>query len=959
MNFTYLLVRLVLIFLLLSVTNLAYGQLTNQLVAHYPFNDGTATDEIGNVDGIMVNVIPTSDRFGNANHALDFAQSLSRIGFGDNFNYFSIADGSFSFSLWIQSTLAGNELFITKYGNNSCNPSENQREFFLRINPANKIEIVYYSNPNSSSYRSVQSTTTINDTCWHHVVINYNGAIDSNNGLSRIEMFIDDNPEQVSFALPSTGSLGNILNTTSHLSMGMSLDSEGQACDHDFRGKLDDVRFYSRLLTENEVGLLYREPNPVLGQGSPVTAVFQITNDTICEGDCTSFLSLESNCSTTWDWSFEQAQQENSDLQNPMNICFNTVGTHQVMLIADIGFAADTTVQFITVVPAPQANLGSDMGLCANSSFVLNVGSQDSATYLWQNGSTDSTFLVTQAGTYSVSVTTGCGQATDQVTITSFDVIALALPNDTLLCDQTEYLINAFDPAATSYLWSDGSTGSNLMVSGSGTYSVSVSNPCSTLSDTITVNFAVQPTRLEQFTFCSGSTVIVNEVEYFAETQLFTTLPGVAGTCDTLLETRIIEIPVPQSVQIDLETCSDNMVVYEGQMLSPGTSTTFTLTAANGCDSTVIVAVSAFYFEQTADYTSCAGDSVLVNGNYYSDAGNYQDTLASVTSACDTLLNFSIAVAPYQTASDTYSVCAGDSILINNSYYTPGNYRDTISSLTGCDTIYEYIVTGLNVPMVAATIDTCPGAVLSYGGQPIPASTTATVSLTAANGCDSLITLTVTPDLTYATALRLAACDGELATYNGTSLAIGDTLDFPFLSTAGCDSIVTVSVVEQNDYGEFLGPDTIVCGLEYFLVSPDTATFWTGGTQSSQLGITATGTYTATFQDALGCVITDDIFVEFPLRGIYLPNAFSPNGDGINDCFQPLFPAGLEFLTYSLTIFNRWGAPVYSSTSPQACWNGTFRGKSAQAGVYVWVLESVNAVCRETDSRSGSVTLVR
>ncbi|MGB3547457.1 MAG: gliding motility-associated C-terminal domain-containing protein [Saprospiraceae bacterium] len=477
--------------------------------------------------------------------------------------------------------------------------------------------------------------------------------------------------------------------------------------------------------------------------------------------------------------------------------------------------------------------------------------------------------------------------------------------------------------------------------------------------DTATTLITVLPqfTITEEFTFCSGSTVIVNEVEYFAETQLFTTLSGVAGTCDTLLETRIIEIPVPQSVQIDLETCSNDMVVYEGQMLSPGTSTTFTLTAANGCDSTVIVAVSAFYFEQTADYTICAGDSVLVSGNYYSDAGNYQDTLASVTSACDTILNFSIAVNPYQTASDTYSVC--DSILINNNYYTPGNYRDTISSLTGCDTIYEYIVTGLNVPMVAATIDTCPGAVLSYGGQPIPAGTTATVSLTAANGCDSLITLTVTPDLTYATALRLAACDGELATYNGTSLAIGDTLDFPFLSTAGCDSIVTVSVVEQNDYGEFLGPDTTVCGLEYFLFSPDTATFWTGGTRSSQLGITATGTYTATFQDALGCVITDDIFVKFPLRDTYLPNAFSPNGDGINDCFQPLFPAGLEFLTYNLTIFNRWGAPVYSSTSPQACWNGTFRGKSAQAGVYVWMLESVNAVCRETDSRSGSVTLVR
>ncbi len=628
------------------------------------------------------------------------------------------------------------------------------------------------------------------------------------------------------------------------------------------------------------------------------------------------------------------------------------------MLIADIGFAADTTIQFITVFPAPVADLGSDMSLCANSSFVFNVGSQDSATYLWQDGSTDSTFLVNQAGTYAVTVTNGCGEATDQVAITSFADIVVELPNDTTICGEEDYLINAFSDAAVSYMWSDGTTNSQLTINSSGTYSVTVSNPCITIADTILINFEAPPTTLDTIPFCQGSSVIFNGVEYFAAAQIFETTPAQVG-CDTLNEFRIVELLAPTQTT-NFSLCSgDTLFINNRAYTQPGTYLD-TVSALVGCDTIKEYLIAAEpNITQTANFSLCSGDTLFINNRAYTQPGTYLDTVSALV-GCDTIKEYLIAAEPEITQTTNFFLCADDTLLINDRFYSqPGIYRDTIAAVTGCDTIHEYTITGLTAIRNSITIDTCPGSSIGYEGQNLSAGTTTEVILTSVQGCDSTVTVTVTPVLILTDSVRLSACGGEFATYNGNELAIGSTDEFTFISTAGCDSVVTVTVVEQNDYGEFLGPDTTVCGLEYFLFSPDTATFWTGGTQSSQLGITATGTYTATFQDALGCVITDDIFVEFPLRDTYLPNAFSPNGDGINDCFQPLFPAGLEFLTYNLTIFNRWGAPVYSSTSPQACWNGTFRGKSAQAGVYVWVLESVNAVCRETDSRSGSVTLVR
>ena len=89
--------------------------------------------------------------------------------------------------------------------------------------------------------------------------------------------------------------------------------------------------------------------------------------------------------------------------------------------------------------------------------------------------------------------------------------------------------------------------------------------------------------------------------------------------------------------------------------------------------------------------------------------------------------------------------------------------------------------------------------------------------------------------------------------------------------------------------------------------------------------------------------------------GFPVANAFTPNGDGHNDCF------GIKYWGYvgdfEMTIFNRWGEKVYDSKDPSGCWNGTFNGQPQPAGAYVYYIRA-HALCGDA-VRKGTVMLIR
>ncbi|MTB53724.1 gliding motility-associated C-terminal domain-containing protein [Lewinella sp. W8] len=78
--------------------------------------------------------------------------------------------------------------------------------------------------------------------------------------------------------------------------------------------------------------------------------------------------------------------------------------------------------------------------------------------------------------------------------------------------------------------------------------------------------------------------------------------------------------------------------------------------------------------------------------------------------------------------------------------------------------------------------------------------------------------------------------------------------------------------------------------------------------------------------------------IENDSLGVYIPNAFSPNEDGVNDDFGPYFRPDLTIEAYQLQVFDRWGVQMFISNDPSDRWNGTYRGEIAEPGAYAYAL---------------------
>ncbi len=120
------------------------------------------------------------------------------------------------------------------------------------------------------------------------------------------------------------------------------------------------------------------------------------------------------------------------------------------------------------------------------------------------------------------------------------------------------------------------------------------------------------------------------------------------------------------------------------------------------------------------------------------------------------------------------------------------------------------------------------------------------------------------------------------------------------------------------------------------------------------------GTYTITLtitNEETGCASTDSsMTVTVSEAALEFPNAFTPNGDGVNDRFMPSFRS---LSKYELTIWNRWGHRVFETKDPSDGWDGTINGKGAAAGTYYFMSTASGYEKGVTFRRKGSVTLVR
>lgn len=131
-----------------------------------------------------------------------------------------------------------------------------------------------------------------------------------------------------------------------------------------------------------------------------------------------------------------------------------------------------------------------------------------------------------------------------------------------------------------------------------------------------------------------------------------------------------------------------------------------------------------------------------------------------------------------------------------------------------------------------------------------------------------------------------------------------------------------------------------------------------GLVNTSSISVNMAGTYTASIIDANGC--TDEATIVFENgceTQLFIPDAFSPNGDGINDNLE-LFGTGVSGITFA--IYNRWGEVIFYTENREESWDGTFQNQDVPTGTYIWkaVYQSIfepNNITEET----GSIVIVR
>jgi len=134
---------------------------------------------------------------------------------------------------------------------------------------------------------------------------------------------------------------------------------------------------------------------------------------------------------------------------------------------------------------------------------------------------------------------------------------------------------------------------------------------------------------------------------------------------------------------------------------------------------------------------------------------------------------------------------------------------------------------------------------------------------------------------------------------------------------------------------------------------------WNDGSSLNFLPITKPGTYSLTVTNVYTCFSTDSFHVTLKCpTNLWLPTAFTPNGDGINDFFLPI---GYNITEFHMKIFNRWGQLVFSTDDADKGWNGYSNGVPAEMGAFVYYVAwaGFQDGVSKGGTLQGNVTLIR
>jgi gliding motility-associated-like protein len=317
------------------------------------------------------------------------------------------------------------------------------------------------------------------------------------------------------------------------------------------------------------------------------------------------------------------------------------------------------------------------------------------------------------------------------------------------------------------------------------------------------------------------------------------------------------------------------------------------------------------------------------------------------------------------------------SLFLSSLEDTEGTYLVVISGEQGCQFSQEY---RLRFPPYYATdsASICEDDIYLFGQDTLTEPGFYERLLLATDGCDSIIQFSFhVIDKSYFD-FQDSFCLGEDYLYHDIITSEEGIYETSLQNAAGCDSVITIDLttIDQGLGIEIEETITIDLGtkidLEPIFFDPKYVEFiWWDDSKhiiSNELSafdyqpIRSTTVFLEAF-DLKGCSTIDSMTIEVePFHTIYIPNVFSPDGNGINDFFG-FYPSLAVERIHSFVIFDRWGDLIFQDYDiPDAQnylgWDGTNNGKKANLGVYTYILK-VLFIDGKVKILTGDVTLIR
>ncbi len=257
----------------------------------------------------------------------------------------------------------------------------------------------------------------------------------------------------------------------------------------------------------------------------------------------------------------------------------------------------------------------------------------------------------------------------------------------------------------------------------------------------------------------------------------------------------LIHICLPLATSISFTACANESVMFNGTAVAAGTTQSFVLQTPGGCDSMVVVTVDPIPVSgSTLLINVCPNEVYDYNGTLLSP-GQSQNFVFTNYLGCDSTVVVSVTGVPASTSALNVSVCPGDMYDYNGTQLAVGQTQNfNFQNIWGCDSTVTVSVSALPTSSSSLTVKACPGTTYDYNGTAIPVGQSQGFVLTNYLGCDSTVTVTVEEAPTSFVVVDALACEGDTLYFDGVGIPVGGDHIFTYTNMYGCDSTIDVAV---------------------------------------------------------------------------------------------------------------------------------------------------------------------